>query len=285
MARRRSSRVLPFILVGLTVGLSTSGPIAAGEAANMDPSGTWAMVQITSEITQIPIVGERTRTTAAHLKVTIERKQDAFAVFETLCVSNIDDGTPMVKTTIPDAFVASVPVTERSAYLEPVSQTEQPAGDSNAQLRIVFPWSTQVLGAQLEDPENEQLPTDPEDPRVVDQDGDGHPGLTVRVEIMNLISGEVYVVQRNRNRLTGTVESAGFFQGTIEWESEQVVLGASNPFLASGGTGTPDPDPEHNFFLAKRIDPELDCEEVKSLDLMLLKELTPPQEGSEHPEI
>ena len=228
------------------------------------------MVQITSEIVKIPIVGNRTRTNTTHLRLIIEQSDDALSVLETNCGTDIDDGTMMVNTTIPDAFLLSLGVTERTARLELVSETDPSTGNTAPECRIVFPWNTQVLGARLEDPENEALPMDAADPRVFDQDNDGYPGMTVRVGIMGLINGEVYVVQRNRNRLIGAVVSLGFIRGTIEWETEQVILGASSPFLASGGQGSPDPDPERNFFLARRIDPLLDCADIQQMDFLLL---------------
>jgi len=275
MSRARCFSALCFFLVGLTFGPLINGQVvdetsSSGAQTDLDLSGVWAMVQSTSEIVRIPIVGERTRTTATHLRLIIEQSDDAFSVLETHCATNIDDGTMMVNTTIPDAFLHSLGVTERAAHLELVSKIDQSTGNLSPERRIVFPWSTQVLGARLKDPDNEALPTDVADPRVFDQDNDGHPGMTVRVEIMGLISGEVYVVQRNRNRLIGTVISAVFIRGTIEWETEQVILGASSPFLASGGQGTPDPDPERNFFLARRIDPMLDCADIQQMDLLLL---------------
>jgi len=271
MSRTGCGPVLILLVVGVTVGPLMSGQ-DLGEIGTADPdlSGVWAMVQITSEIVRIPIVGERIRTTTTHLRLIIERNNDGFSVSETHCAASIDDGTMMAKTTIPDAFQRALGVTERAAHFVPASDVDQPADDDASAPRIVFPWNTQLLGVRLDDPENDALPSDATDPRVFDQDNDGHPGMTVRVEIMGLISGEVYVVQRNRNRLVGTVVSAGFIQGTIEWETDQVILGASSPFLASGSQGSPDPDPERNFFLAKRIDPALHCADIQPLDLLLL---------------
>ena len=275
MSRARGFSALFFLLVGLTCGPLSKGQ-AIGETSpsdlptDLNLSGVWAMVQITSEIVNIPIVGNRTRTTTTHLRLIIEQTDDALSVLESNCGTSIDDGTVMVNTTIPEAFLRSLGVTQRAARLELVSEMDPSTGDPSPERRIVFPWATQVLGARLEDPENEALPIDAADPRVFDQDDDGHPGMTVRVEIMGLIGGEVYVVQRNRNRLIGTVVSPGFFRGTIEWETEQVILGASSPFLASGGQGSPDPDPERNFFLARRIDPMLDCEAIQQMDFLLL---------------
>jgi len=275
MSRTRVLSALFFLLIGLTCGpfingqtVSETGPSEL--PTDLDLSGAWAMVQITSEIAKIPIVGNQTRTTMTYLRLVIEQTDDALSILETNCGTNIDDGTVMVSTTIPDAFLDSLGVTERTARLELVSEMDPFTGNPSPERRIVFPWSTQVLGARLEDPENEALPTDTADPRVFDQDNDGHPGMTVRVEIMGLIGGEVYVVQRNRNRLTGAVISPGFIQGTIEWETEQVILGASSPFFASGGQGSPDPDPERNFFLARQIDPLLGCADIQQVELLLL---------------
>jgi len=275
MSRAGFSLALFFLFVGLTYDPLIKGQ-AIGETspfdlpADLNLSGVWAMVQITSEIVSIPIVGNRTRTTTTYLRLILEQTGDALSVLETNCGTSIDDGTVMVNTTIPEAFLRSLGVTQRAARLELVSEMNPSAGAPSPERRIVFPWATQVLGARLEDPENEALPLDVADPRVFDQDDDDHPGMTVRVEIMGLIGGEVYVVQRNRNRLIGTVVSPGFIRGTIEWEIEQVVLGASSPFLASGGQGFPDPDPERNFFLARRIDPMLDCEAIRQMDFLLL---------------
>jgi len=275
MSRTRCFPALFLLLIGVTVVPPMNGQ-ELGEigvpaaSASLDLSGVWAMIQIASEIMQIPIVGERTRTTATYLRLTIDQSGATLAILETHCATNIDDGTMMVNTTIPDAFLRSLSVTERVARLELASDASQSTDDRSSNPRIVFPWATQVLGARLRDPENEALPTDVADPRVFDQDSDGHAGMTVRVEIMGLIRGEVYVVQRNRNRLVGTVVSPGFIKGTIEWETEQVVLGASSSFLESAGQGIPDPDPERNFFLAKRIDPILDCIDIQQMDLLLL---------------
>jgi hypothetical protein len=275
MSRARVLLAVFLLLVGLTYGSLINGQ-AIGETSpsqvptDLNLSGVWAMVQITSEIASIPIVGNRTRTTTTHLRLIMEQREDTLSVLEINCGTNIDDGTMMVNTTIPDAFLRSLGVTERAARLEIVSEMDPSTGNPSPERRIVFPWTTQVLGARLEDPENEALPMDAADPRVFDQDNDGHPGMTVQVEIMGLIGGEVYVVQRNRNRLMGTVVSRGFIRGTIEWETEQVILGASSPFLASGGQGSPDPDPERNFFLARRIDPMLDCTDIQQMDFLLL---------------
>ena len=39
------------------------------------------------------------------------------------------------------------------------------------------------IGVDLEDPANEPLPTDPNDPRIADDDGDGKPGVTATITV------------------------------------------------------------------------------------------------------
>lgn len=243
----------------LTMGHQTSQSEEAG--ALWDPSGVWVMKQVTAEIATMPIVGERTRTTTSLLRLEIEKHEVSFLVRETLCASTIDDGSMLVSTTIPEAFLRSVETVERAGRLEPADS------GGSAPARIVFEWTTQVLGAKLDDPENDPLPTDPSDSRVFDQDADGHPGMTVKVAVMGMIKGDVYVVQRNQNRLIGTLTSPDTIDGHIEWENEQVVLGASSSWFETEGQGERHPDPERHVFTARRISDSTDCSAIAELDL------------------
>jgi hypothetical protein len=263
------SRRKRLLLVGFALIVLAALPPATGQQASesedpgllWDPSGAWAMKQVTADIATMPIIGERTRTITSLLRVKIEKDEASFLVRETLCATTIDDGSMLVSTTIPKSFLLSVETVMRTARLEPVETSGE------APVRIVFAWSSQVLGARLDDPENDPLPTDPSDPRVFDQDGDGNPGMTVKVAVMGMIKGDVYVVQRNRNRLIGTVTSPDTIEGQIEWENEQVVLGASSSWFETEAQGARHPDPERHVFIARRIDDSIDCSEIAKLGL------------------
>jgi len=121
----------------------------------------------------------------------------------------------------------------------------------------------EVRGALLEDPVSDPLPTDPEDPRVIDQDEDGEPGMTVRITLLGILEGETYVVQRMSYRLSGVVVGSDRIEGTIEWSDEQTVLGATNPLLKAETVGTLDPDPAAHRFVMVRVDETWTCETLR----------------------
>lgn len=222
-------------------------------AADLDLSGRWAFLQVTSQIGAVPFAGERTRVTSSLAVVDIAQNGLALHGAESACSTTIDYGTPLVAMEIPEAFVRSMHEVAWTATLESAA----------VGARFERPWVTSVNGAWLADLENDPLPTDPDDPRVVDQDGDGKPGLTVRIVVMGLIGGEVYVVQRDRSRLVGVVVSPDAVDGLVEWTSEQSVLGASSSIFLGGAAARLDPNPEHSYFRARRLDGSMDCETLR----------------------
>ena len=176
---------------GLVVGGEDSAPTP------IDLSGTWAELQVCSQVEILPVLGKVTSTSTSLLCATIEQSGSSLLMREVYCSTTIATGSALAKIVIPEAFLASLGEMTRPASLD----------GSGPTIQFDQPWYTQVRGAYLDDPENDALPTNPSDPRVFDQDGDGKPGLTVRVSILGLLSGEVYVVQRVRYRMIGTVIS------------------------------------------------------------------------------
>jgi hypothetical protein len=229
-------------------------PRSVGEAAI---AGTWAREVTQTALTTLPVVGETTtRTTALHRLVVTAEVRDgsaALAVATTVCDLHIDNGTELVKTVVPDALVASLPVTEAPGTL-----TETPDGLAFAQ-----PSAVELRGVRLADPAADPLPTSGDDPAVWDQDGDGHPGVTMR--IAGLVDGEVYVVQRRTAAFTGAFVGAGAdrIEGLVDWTDEQVILGADNPLLESGRRTRPAP-PEESTFVMRRVEEGVTCESLRA---------------------
>ncbi len=217
-----------------------------------DLSGHWALLQVESAIGTIPLLGERPRTARTLALLDVVQDGATLNAEQRCCATRMDNGTSLVRTDIPDAFLTSMPVALWTATLDAL-----PTG-----VALTKPWTTSVLGAQLDNPETDALPASADDPRVFDQDGDGRPGLTVHVAVLGLIQGDVYVVQRDRTRYTGLVLSADAVEGLVEWTSEQSVLGASNSFLLGGTSSRPDPVAEHSYFAARRVDPSVGCAEL-----------------------
>lgn len=157
-----------------------------------------------------------------------------------------------VRSTLGPEFVAAMPAWEAPLTIDPGN------GDVPG-VRIAD--AVMVLGARLDDPLRDLLPEDPDDPRVTDPDGDGHPGVTVNVR--GFVSGQVYLVQRLVRGFRGTSRSDGTLAGTVTGTGDQVVIAASNAILK---TFTPkfehNPDPKRNTFVWVPVAEGTTCETV-----------------------
>jgi hypothetical protein len=216
---------------------------------DVDLSGTWAQMQVASEIVKVPFIGEVTNRNITLLRLSQAQHGESLTVTAQICAIQVESGTPLVSLVFPEAFISSLEVAVKPATIE--------LTDSG--YRFFQPRFTSLRGVRLEEPELDPLPTEAADPRVFDQDGDGHPGLSVRITLFGFIRGEVYVIQRDWTALRGTADSPDRIDGLMEWGLEQVILGASNPVLRARSESYPDPVPEHSYFRTTRIPPEMDC--------------------------
>jgi hypothetical protein len=217
-----------------------------------DISGAWAHLQVMSSITNAPVLGTINLKTITTLRVEVTQKgTDLSIVFEP-CAVESESSSPFFKVIFPEAFVKYMGIDTKPARLEAVGN----------EWRLFQPRYTIVRGVRLQDPERDPLPTDPNDPRIFDQDKDGKPGMTIRVSVLGIIEGEIYIIQRDWNSLRSTVLTPTIIDGLMEWGSEQVVLGASNPLLAGQPESTPDPKPENSYFRTTRISANTDCAQI-----------------------
>ena len=234
-------RTLLISLCTLTMCAGASAPESArAEGPLPDVRGAWAQEQLTTSVSKIPIVGEVTSTTRALLLLQIEQRGAQLTVHERICDVEITSTASRVRTIVPRAFQRA-----SSGVTRPARLVRQ-----GGQVHLVQPPKLQVLGARLSKPRHEALPTEPDDPRVVDGDGDGEPGLTVLVR--GVIDGEIYVAQRGWNELLGVVEP-GRIDGTVRWATEQVVLGASRMLLDSSPNSHPHPSPKRHTFRTRAL--------------------------------
>lgn len=137
----------------------------------------------------------------------------------------------------------------------PVEVTEQ-----DGTLRIVRPATPTPIGIKMDDPENETLPTDPNDPRIFDADGDGNPGVTSTVKVSEDLQGEIYLARREIFAYDVAQENTDRLVGTISDGSEQLIIGASNPMFLVAGQWEQIDDPERNPVIWQRVDDDLDCD-------------------------
>ena len=227
--------------------------VAAGDtAAPASPLvGRWAQLQVQSAKSEVPFVGEVTATTTTLLLVDLRAGEGgALTLRQSICDVTLDSGTALVSTVLPDATVAAI------------APIERPVTFSAADSSVSFVGLTEVWGATLASPETEALPTDKSDPRVVDHEGDGKPGMTVRIS--GLLDGEIYLVQRGRTTLTGAFDGQDRVDGLIAWTQEQSILDTDNPLLKTPIPTTVDPDPTRSYFRTTRVSSAATCAEVSA---------------------
>lgn len=201
---------------------------APARAEGDDLSGRWVMLLQTTTAAEVPVVGKVRSVTTAVILYDLQQDGDRLVGEGELCALSIDSGTRLVRTVLPPAFVRSQPRPRLDAALKR-------RGD---EVRLEQRRAWVVLGAKLEDERADALPVSPDDPRVWDQDGDGLPGVTVRIE--GLVDGEVYVAQRSWSDLVGEVRGADEIAGRVRFDQEQVVLGATSALLEDPPAATPE---------------------------------------------
>jgi hypothetical protein len=209
--------------------------------------GRWALRYWVNSQTEVPVLGGIMSTVILSLQIVdiIETDSGLSFSIETCSVEMIAEEGAMNETVLPDAFVDSIPVSERTAVIT-----------DDGQGFYAEPFY-EVRGAQLDDLIEDALPTDPADPKVIDQDQDGHPGMTISVT--GFVDGDIYLVQRGWNALQTTSFDGARAFGTTEWGDEQAYLGASS-FILEQITPSSWPDPEtskHGFELVYA--PQITC--------------------------
>ncbi len=237
------------LLLAATLTIAAAAHAQGNDPVTPDVSGTWAEQQVLAEFATLPLVGEVPRVSTIVLRASITQSGSSLGLRATYCATDIDNGSPLATTVIPDAFLASLGEVAAAASLDETG-------------RFAQPWTVEVRGARLADPDRDALPTRAGDPRVVDQDRDGRPGLTVHVSALGLVRGDVYVVQRIRSRLTGALVAPGRIEGLFECTTEQVVIGATSPLFLSDLPSRPDPVAEKSAFVFVRIDPAWTCADI-----------------------
>jgi hypothetical protein len=182
-------------------------------------SGLWSLIQIIITETKVPVVGTLTAKTEIVSLYSLSFREQRLSGKGKLCSMTVDSGTNLVETRFPAAFLRSLPRPEFNARL----------------IRKKDEWHLyqekryMVVGAKLKDNRADRLPDKASDPRVFDQDGDGNPGVTVRID--GIASGDIFVTQRTWTELTGRLQAPGRFSGKIGYGNEQVILDATSWYL------------------------------------------------------
>lgn len=146
--------------------------------------------------------------------------------------------------------------------IKPVPTPVEVSGEPGA-WRVKRPGTPTPVGIRLEDPANDVLPSDPDDPRIVDDDGDGNPGITVTVRIGDGFEGELYIARREIFAYDMVQDGPDTLRGTVTDGSEQLVIGASDPMLeTTDAQWVQVPDRSLSPIVLERVGDDWDCDRL-----------------------
>lgn len=205
--------------------------------------GTWAMVETQTALVEVlgTVMEQRSvsyyRAVIAGGKLTVG-----------LCDWKTEDDTKVYTTSMRPSLLAALDTFERD-----LTVTANGGG-----FDISTTQGVTTRGVDLADPMNDSMPTEADDSRVVDQDGDENPGISL--VITGALQGELYVIHRHKAALTGALESDTRISGRTAWTTDQVILGASSEFLAAQDPKPQThPDASKSTFVMVKADASDDC--------------------------
>lgn len=225
--------------------IETSPDTADGDTSAMtgEIDGTWAMVETQTALVEVLGAVMEQRSVSYYRAVIADGKLTVG-----LCDWKTEDDTKVYTTSMRPSLLAVLDTFERD-----LTVTANGAG-----FDIVTTQGVTTRGVNLTAPLTDTMPTEASDERVVDQDGDENPGISL--VITGALQGELYVIHRHKAALTGALESDARISGRTAWTTDQVILGASSEFLAEQDPKPQThPDPSKSTFVMVKAEASDDC--------------------------
>jgi hypothetical protein len=224
-----------------------------------DISGKWAYVEVQTQVVNVPGFTDPFRNLVITLQLW-DLAHESTDVTGDVDVCNRYVRGGVVETSLSDDFINSIEDFEITATYE------DGAFDVD---RFYL-----LLGTTLADPaDKDSLPTDADDERVFDQDGDGNPASTVRIQGLGL-DGRIYNVQWSTMAPSGATVSEDRIEGLLHFDATENVLGSDPELIASlSPETTPHPDGCFSTFQMTRLDEDATCETVVGSLLELFPDL------------
>lgn len=263
-----SLRALAGWAVALALIVSSGAPATAASPKKAPQlEGYWAQLHYLTELNEIPMVGEVTMTTKfLVVSKLVPKGKNKYESREALCAMDTETSHPIVGTIFNKGWITAMSGAKRPAEVSwNAAKKRWEYGSAGKK------W---VRGARLKDPEHDPLPTSVRDRRLIDEDGDGKPGLTIGIR--GVATGNVQLVLRVWNDFRGIVRSDDAVDGIITWGREQEAISASNLFLRSLPDSNPHPDKAKSFFRLRRVDRSWTCDKLLKEWKQLFKDVRPP---------
>lgn len=168
---------------------------------------------------------------------------------ESFCHADQASNQP-IKTSISDAATSAI---------KPIPVAVTVRTDEDGRIVVQRPATPTGVGIRLADPANDPLPDDPNDPRIVDDDNDGNPGITVHIEVTQDLQGDLFIARREIFAYDMVEQPDGTLVGTVDDNSEQLIVGATNDIFAIGSDWVQHPDRTKSPILLVPVDANMDC--------------------------
>jgi hypothetical protein len=206
-----------------------SAPDVVGEAATAgefctskppvtsvtDLSGMWVVRATGAIIVDAQIIGIMRQQMVLTLLVNITQQGTDLIVDGRYCNrKQVSDPGALTQVIIPDAWAHTETLMHRTGTFA--------VGETEGFPVLTFPRMAEAMGAVLTPP-SEDLPTRADDPRVIDQDNDGKPGITVVLSGIGL-SGALYAAQLLTTKVRAIAVAVDRVEGALTFTSAQNVL-------------------------------------------------------------
>jgi hypothetical protein len=227
--------------------------------------GVWGMrMEIGVVTVGLPLVTKQNTYSSNLFLVKISHNQDdTLELEEKVCeiqlINFIDSDEPfddLAWVLIPNFYLHSLPLVTQSVRVASANP-----GDP-----FETTQSVEVRGCVLADPLNDPLPdrfdfdADPDDPRFIDQDEDGHVAMTTYMD--GVLRGEIYNVQRWKGTYHGIILDADHIRGLSTIENEQLVISASKQSLVYDTMTEIHAQADRTYFRLMRMDDDTTCADL-----------------------
>ena len=136
--------------------------------------------------------------------------------------------------------------------------------EKNDKIAIHRPKTPTLLGTALKDMENEPLPTTYYDPRLIDADKDGYPGVTVNIKLYGHFDAKLFITRKEVFEYNMTLNEDSTISGTVIDNSQQSVVGALPFFMKSQRNPRQNPNLKLSPILLIPVSTDYSCEDLKA---------------------
>lgn len=232
-----------------TAGDTSTGGCATGLASGM--SGTWAMEETQTALVQVDPFGTMTQvSTSLYLAKLSGSAQSTITM--TLCAWQTKDDAGLFTTTMGDGVLA---------HLDPFVRDLHISDEDDGTVGLQVSEGIALRGVTLANPATDAMPEDADDERVIDQDEDSNPGISL--VISGTLSGQLFVIHRHKASLDGCFTAADRVVGLTDWTTEQIIVG-SNPesLQASKPVASTHPDASLSHFTMVKVGDDATCADL-----------------------